>query len=133
LAFEMHDFGVWPAGRLEHIIESDVLTYCPARRAEIPRSIEYPLNHVEQETGFDFFGSTIDYMLALAVTAKPQRIGIWGVSGDEEYSYQRVSLAAWMGLAIGRGIAVYPRPDWFRWRDPGGLAGVYSHRYGWVE
>lgn len=91
--------------------------------AVIPESIEYPLDTVigdifgdrlltltkngEYIPG-DIFGSSMDYMMGLAILEGWDEIEIIGIEmgSTTEYRYQRESFAVWTGIAIGRGIRV---------------------------
>ena len=57
--------------------------------------------------------SSVSYMLALAISRKPEAIGLFGVDmvNGEEYGYQRPNAAYLIGLARGKGIEVVLHPD----------------------
>lgn len=93
--------------------------YMIAKDSEIPTSIAYPLDQMIAE--FDlagtrpqdplagekgYFHSSVDYMLALAISEGAEEIGIWGVdmAHDTEYVYQKPSGSFWCGVAKGRKI-----------------------------
>lgn len=130
VAFEIHDKEIISAKRIEELVDADVRTFMLSRHPDIPRSVEYPIDGVVEQTGLDYFCSTIDYMLALAVIRRPERVGIWGVSGAEEYAHQRVSIAAWIGVLLGRSVMVDPLPDWMRWVPPSLEFSIFPRRYG---
>jgi hypothetical protein len=54
------------------------------------------------------FTSSIAYLLALAIDAEPDVIGLWGIdmAADGEYGAQREHVLYMIGLARGRGIEV---------------------------
>lgn len=76
--------------------------------------------------------SSIAYMLDVAISRKPEAIGLYGVSmaGDEEYAYQRPNVAYLVGLARGRGIKVTIHPDskLFASQWPEGIYGHPKYR-----
>ena len=83
----------------------------------VPSSITFPLEAICDEylPGWrfmgerkEFFSSSIEYALALAIRQGYERIELHGIemSSDTEYSYQRVGLALWVGIALGRGVQV---------------------------
>jgi len=69
---------------------------------------EYPLQFVASKVGDCYFSSSIDYMLALAIAERYDRIDLYGVlmRHHSEYQYQRPSAEYWIGFAKGRGIEV---------------------------
>lgn len=98
--------------------ESPIPVYMVSHRPEFPNSIGYPLQQMIEEFGLadmrpdaavkGYFHSTVDYMLALAISEGFEEIGVWGVdmSHDTEYERQKPSGSFWLGVARGRGIKV---------------------------
>lgn len=91
-----------------------VPVYMARREADIPMSVAYPMVEVRRLAGCTRHGtayleSSIAYMMALAILEGADRIGIWGcdLSTGGEYAYQRPNMEYLIGLARGRGIAVY--------------------------
>lgn len=84
-----------------------VWQYPPETQGEV-EFIQYPLKEVIASIGVDWFSSTIAYMIALAISKKPEEIHIYGVhmAAEDEYVYQRANLCWLIGLAEGRGIKV---------------------------
>lgn len=92
--------------------------YMVSRREDFPASIGFPLEHLIEEFGLNdvrpdmqgkgYFHSSVDYMLALAISEGFEQIGVWGVdmTHDTEWGYQKPSGSFWLGLARGRGIKV---------------------------
>jgi len=85
--------------------------------SEIPYSVAYPLNDVIADVYGDMyrgrermrlFASTFDYMVAMAIHEKVDRIEIYGfeMMTGTEYQYQQNSGNLLMGIAAGRGIEV---------------------------
>lgn len=70
-----------------------------------PNAQVYPLDDVIAITG-DYFSCTISYILGYAIYKDVKDIIIVGVTGDEDYSYQRPGLEYMIGVARGRGINV---------------------------
>lgn len=85
---------------------------------EIPNCIAYPINGVVAELfgsrlrqgkrPKDFFSSSFDYMMALAICEGWDVIELYGfeMGSDTEYRYQREGAAFFIGQAIARGIEV---------------------------
>lgn len=106
--FEIHDRKLWEkrVNFVDRLNEIDLPVYMQKRHPEIPKSAEYPLSQVIGEVG-DYFGSSISYLLALAIYEGVDEIGIWGVDlRDEAYEHQRHNLEYLIGFARGRGIHV---------------------------
>ena len=78
------------------------------------RSVPYPFEkaynltkRVKLNNGdFKFFGSTVDYCIALAILQKRPVISLHGIEmrNDTEYGIQRNSFCFWTGMAAGNGI-----------------------------
>ncbi len=108
--FEMHAPDLWPemfrSGYRERLRDHDAPIYMQAPLDDIPGSIEYPLEEVVQYIKRDYFGSSIAYMIGLAIRQHRRHIGLWGVDLDEDiYDHQKPNLAWLVGLAMGSGIA----------------------------
>ena len=71
----------------------------------------YPLDICKNYRGY--MTSSVGYMLALAIDANPEEIGLWGVdmTGDSEYTGQRPACEYLLGLAEGKGIKVTTSPS----------------------
>jgi len=92
--------------------------YMVSQHPDIPTSVEYPLQRLIDEFDLEsmrpdmkhkgYFHSTVDLMLALAISEGFEEIGVWGVDmiHDSEYGYQKPSGSFWLGLAKGKGIKV---------------------------
>lgn len=92
--------------------------YMVSQHPNIPNSVEYPLQRMIDEfrletvrpdmKGKGYFHSTVDYMLALAISEGFEEIGVWGIDmiHDSEYGYQKPSGSFWLGQAMGRGIRI---------------------------
>jgi len=68
----------------------------------------YPINEIVGYFGTDYFSSTIDYALALAIYKGFKRIDLYGVNmlSGSEYAHQKAGANYWLGQAMGRGIQV---------------------------
>lgn len=85
---------------------------------QVPSCIRYPIEDVTEyifgrrllsgDNPSDFYSSSFDYMLALAIYEKWDRIELYGfeMGSLTEYRYQREGSAFFIGNAIGRGITV---------------------------
>lgn len=86
--------------------------YMQKVHADIPNSLEYPLERALHEFG-RCFTSSVSYMIALAIMEGCDVIGVWGVHLTEKtvYAKQRPGVEYLLGVARQRGIAVYLPPE----------------------
>lgn len=83
--------------------------------SEIPGSVAYPTAQVQAAFPWggqaeEFFTSSVDWMLALAIVEGAPRIELYGVDLYEarhERGEQRCGAHYWIGIARGRGIDVH--------------------------
>ena len=149
--FELHDRELWEkrtiagceadngSGYMERINETGLPCYMQRRYLEIPKSVEYPLWQVAGEVG-DYFGSSISYLLALAIYEEVDEIGLWGIDLKDEkdsYLHQRDNMEYLIGFARGRGIHVRVSDfsDLLTFRAEDHFLGdpiTYRKRYGWL-
>jgi hypothetical protein len=68
----------------------------------------YPLNHVIQRFKTDYFNSTVDYAIALALYESYDDIHLWGINmiNNEEYRHQKPGVEFWCGYAKGLGCNI---------------------------
>ena len=132
--FEMHaPDGVWDnkdyLDRLGALTMDGIRLYVQFGKPHIVGAEPYPLEQVQAYTG-DYFGSSIAYVLALAIAENAERIGLWGVDLSEStYDHQRPNLEYLIGLGRGRGLEIEVFGD-------GQLLKLPAHmqpRYGWFE
>ena len=85
----------------------DVPVYMQQVHPEIPNSVRYPLEEALSAFG-RCFGSTVSYMLALAILEKVDTIGVWGVhlTHKSVYRRQRPGVEYLLGVARQRDIEV---------------------------
>jgi hypothetical protein len=83
--------------------------------SQFPNAIAFPFDDLLKEYGPWFFSSSIAWMMAFAITQKPDVIGLWGIdmSAHEEYGYQRAGCHYFIQLAtkLGIKIAIPPEAD----------------------
>jgi hypothetical protein len=88
------------------------------------------------EVGNKYFSSTIGYMMALAISMKPEEIHFYGINmaDDTEYRHQRPNVEYFVGLAEGRDIkVVIPDSSPVMKYQPGNQGFDYTSRYGWTQ
>lgn len=74
----------------------------------------YPLKEVIERFHTDYFGSTVDYAIALALYEGEKEIDLYGVNmaNPGEYAYQKPSADFWCGVAIGLGVKLRVHGIW---------------------
>ena len=101
---DMNDYSLW--GPVE--AEEARLSRIKAMDLGIPYiDLEnYPLQEIIDYFATDYFSSTVDYAIALAIYERFSEINLYGVnmSNLSEYSYQKPGVDFWCGVAIGKGI-----------------------------
>lgn len=82
--------------------------YMQEHYPDIPASIKYPLEEMIVHFGRQYFKSTLDYMMALALYEGFEEIHLYGVNMADslEYAHQRPSMEYWIGRAEGMGVKV---------------------------
>ncbi len=115
--FELHR---WEPGKpwlpLEYLAFLRQCT-CPVymieHRPEIPTSVAYPKVDMLQRFGVDFWGSTLSWMMALALAAGAEEIALYGVdmSAEEEWGDQRKDLKFFVSVARSCGVKVTLPPE----------------------
>lgn len=103
---DMNDYALWGEAEAEE-----------ARRSREKAKLDgipyidrdnYPLNEIVKAFGTDYFNSTVDYALALAIHEGWKQVDLYGVNmaNMTEYSHQKPGAEFWVGYAMGRGIKV---------------------------
>lgn len=68
----------------------------------------YPIDDILNHFKVDYFNSTVDYAIALAIYNKYTQIKCWGVNmaNNTEYAEQKGGVEFWLGYAMGTGIDI---------------------------
>lgn len=109
---DMNDYALWG--------EREAKEARLARQEALRLDVEYvdlhnyPLNAVIDRFGTDYFSSTVDYAIALALYEGQTEIDLYGVNmaNHGEYSYQKPGADFWCGVAIGVGAKVRIHGKW---------------------
>ena len=90
---------------LKGVKKKNIKMYTTRTLKNIPSSVEYPLETIIKKWGSDYFGSGVDYAIALAVYQGFTDIHMYGVLMivGEEYYLQKPTIDHWIGVAIGAG------------------------------
>lgn len=119
LGFEMHDRKLWGKdGPYRHLMpdkfpnyldrlkSSYVPVFMREHQPDITMSVRYPFTDVSDDLDIaDYYGSSVAYMLALAIHREYGEIGLWGVDLSEDvYDHQRPNLEHLLGIGKARGI-----------------------------
>jgi len=93
---------------LELLRDKDILTYMHSEMEGMPNVKRYPIEDIKKEFNTDYFGSGIDYMIALAIYQGATEIHLYGIAMMKagEYYHQKPSVEFWLGYAMGRGIKI---------------------------
>lgn len=106
LVIDMNRYDDFRWGELE--LEENAVAIAMCKEGNIPYiglhnyKIKEMISHFET----DYFSSTIDYAIALAIYSKYEEIQIYGVnlSHNTEYGPLKPGVDFWCGMAKGRGI-----------------------------
>ncbi len=122
LWFELHE----PLGHEKYVAwlgrQPHVMVRTARGREWLPHAAVYPEAAMRKRFGPFFFTSSVAYMLALALSREPARIGMWGVEmvQGHEYQYQRpgchyfIQRARDMGVEVtaSRSVLEPPKEEW---------------------
>ena len=103
---EFLDFGEEFVDQLNAL---NVPVMCKSHHPEVPLSEPFPLKEVVDNTGLEYFGCTVAFMIAAAVALNPKRITICGamhIDDSWEYMLTKGNLDMWLAFALGRGIEI---------------------------
>ena len=109
---DMNDYALWGEREAK---EAEL-----ARQEALKLDVEYvdlhnyPLKAVIQRFGTDYFSSTVDYAIALALHEGQTEIDLYGVNmaNPGEYAYQKPGADFWCGVAIGMGVKLKVHGQW---------------------
>ena len=134
LGFEIHDDPALLAEQTPRLQEICIPVYLNKADPAIPLSLTYPLDKVKALVG-DYFGSSIAYMLALAIYQHRERMDLFGVDLSEDmYDHHRPNLEYLIGFARGRGMTVnVPPGSRLMSFDGSKFATHFPIRYGYTE
>lgn len=109
---DMNDYSLWD--KLEQ--KRDVASRKRAIELGIPYyDLEtFPLQEIVDYFGIDYFSSTVDYALALAIYENYKTIHLWGINMEmeSEYAHQTPGGNFWCGMAMGKGAKVVKHGIW---------------------
>ena len=93
--------------------EKKIPVYCTKEFTDIPTSIAYPIEKIKEFFGTDYFGNSIDYMIALAIYQGHDVIHTFGLNMSEgsKYIYEKPSTTFWLGVALGYGVELHLHGD----------------------
>lgn len=129
--FELHGPGIVsnqtrrPGSHIDWLKQFPGSVYMHQALAEVPNSVDYPLERVAKELGANIYrvdkdgkqkstvdepylSSSIAQEIALAITEGYEEIHLYGVdlNTDSEYAWQKPGVEFMLGFAAGRGIKV---------------------------
>jgi hypothetical protein len=107
--FEIHAYGSWNTPEYWEELEDVGIPVYMQEQCGLG-SLRYPIEDVVEEVG-DWFTCSTAYMLALAIHEKPDVIGMWGITGSENYAHQRPNLEYLLWVAKHKGIKITMSDD----------------------
>lgn len=116
--FEIHseDLYAWdlrrPGQHVEWLAKFPGPVYLLEARADMPRSVRYPIEDIVARYGA-YITSSPAYMLLLAMAEGFKEIHIYGIdlATDSEYAEQRPNLEFLIGVAVAKGHEIYLPPN----------------------
>lgn len=88
--------------------------YTSRVHSDYPGLVEYPLEAVINDFGYDYFNNTVSYAVALAIHIGVKKITFWGIDFSYEHSHHaekgRANVEYWIGRAMERGIKIATTP-----------------------
>jgi hypothetical protein len=117
--FELHSLDrKWVAGNEPYIqvLQKHPRVYIAVPDERLPNGIIYPRDEILEsypKLHHGMFSSSCAWMLAFALTQKPEEIGMWGIdmAAGDEYEYQRPGCHYFMGIAEAAGIKIHVPPQ----------------------
>lgn len=109
--FEMHERDHWGHGdRLSYLTQTDATVWMRDPWSDL-EATSFPLYDVMVACRMaePYFECTAAYMLGHAISQRPERIGLYGITGEDEYR-QRANLEYLIGVGRGKGIDVWVHP-----------------------
>lgn len=109
---DMNDYALW--GKLEE--KRDKASRVRATELGIPYyDLEtYPYQTIIEFFKTDYFSSTVDYAIALALYEGYKHLHFWGINMEleSEYEYQTPGANFWCGMAMGMGAKITIHGMW---------------------
>jgi hypothetical protein len=103
ILFDMHAVGTWSDNDRKNAAICDI----PIIGLE-----EYPIETICAEFKTDFFASSVDYLIALAIIWGASEIHLYGINMDDPDHYTlKCGADFWLGVAKGRGVDVVIHGD----------------------
>lgn len=112
--FEIHDRKTLEpdAEHLKQLAKLEIPVYMHRHWDDIPPSLPFPREILQEQLGSTYFTSSIAWEIALAILMGAEEIHVYGVdmAQDTEYAEQRNCCEYWLGVARGMGIGVCVPP-----------------------
>ena len=111
--FQIHPKEEWEANNAKELADYraflnglSVPVYMDAVHSEYRNSVRYPLEEVIKDLGYDYFTSSIAYLIALAIFERFEDLHLFGIEMvfGTEYVHERPCVEFWLGVAHARGI-----------------------------
>ena len=109
---DMNDYSLWGPVEAEEAAQARQLA--GKRNVEYIDLETYPLRAVIERFKTDYFSSTVDYAIALALLEGYTKLDLYGVNmaNATEYAYQKPGADFWCGVAKGMGVEISVHGAW---------------------
>lgn len=89
--------------------EKKVPMFSTRKFEDIPTSMPYPKDEIVSFFGTDFFGNSVDFMIAYAIYQGYEVIHFYGVNMayGTEFHHEKPPTSFWLGVALGMGIELH--------------------------
>jgi len=89
--------------------EKNTPLFCTKKFDDIPTSKSYPIEEIKMYFGVDYFGNSLDYMMAYALYNGYRSIHTWGLNMNigTKYIHEKPAMSFWLGYALGLGAEIH--------------------------
>jgi hypothetical protein len=100
-------------GNLKFLKTCGIPLYMEQVWEDIPTSVRYPQSEIIETLGYEYFTSTMAYMVALAIYQGYEEIRLYWIdmAAETEYFHERPCLEFWLGVAHSKGIGIVMPED----------------------
>ena len=120
---------------IQRLKDKDIQAYLNDEIEGMPNVKRYPIEEIKKEFDTDYFGSGVDYIIALAIYKGATEIHLYGVwlRTGSEYAHQKASIEYWIGFGRGRGIKIEVHGESELLRTHNGLMYGYGTYQQWAK
>ncbi len=106
--FDLHEVDSMEPDYRNWLMKQEKPVYLKAYTELKPDAVIFPKDDILESFPGSYYTNTVSWLLAYAITQRPQAVGLWGINmaHDTEYGTQRPSVEYFLGVAAGLGIEV---------------------------